>query len=352
MFRFASVILLVSAFLFCGCQRTADTDPAGSDPPEQIPSEPAQTVQLIADDYQRAEYLQRRGIGHMENMEWAESETTLSELASLLPDNRTALRNLAIQRVLALTEPNSPYRSSGSQQERQEFSQAVDRAIAAIENYRESVSAAEDQSIANLLHGKVLVHADRPNTPSFDEGVVLLRRAADSQPDRADMRMAVAVALKGNRRYENSSEVLRELARAFELAPNNLHAMRLYLDTLALALRSTDEATRELAATGLRDMLPKVKDLVEPLNESVLRNTRVDLMKTLDAAIAEASKDAGTLMRPAMVVSNTIRSEIPVQIDMRRIDRHLLEFVLPRFDDDFYAAARDAGVESPQPIPC
>ncbi|MCA9247129.1 MAG: hypothetical protein KDA42_08445, partial [Planctomycetales bacterium] len=86
--------------------------------------------QLTADEYRRTGYLHRRGIGHLENMEWAESESALSELADMLPDNRTALRNLAIERTLALTEPNSPWRSSGSPQERQEFSGAVERAIA------------------------------------------------------------------------------------------------------------------------------------------------------------------------------------------------------------------------------
>ena len=333
----AGNLICVFLALSAGCRSSSQDSASDKSSPGKISSR-----ELSKADFDRAEYLRRRGAGHMENFEWADAERHLSELAELLPGSRTALRNLAILRVLAITAPGSPFRASGSQQERQQFSDAVDRARSAIEKYRSRVAADEDQSLADLLLGKLLVHADRPESPSFKDGLQSLMKAADSQPDRPDFRMAVAVAMQGNREYADSPQVLRELGRTFDLAPNNIHVMRLLLETQALSLRSSNTETQQLAQTGIQVLLPRVAELVGPLNESVLQHTRVDLLQVLTDTLEAHSNDSA-LFRTAMIISNTLKPETPVQIDMRRIDRHLLEYVLPRFDENLLESAKATG---------
>lgn len=329
--RVRSLILgLVFLSLACpGCRQENAPDSTDVTSPEQTP--------LTQSSFDQARRLLRHGIAHLENRNWADSETALQSLVELLPDNPTARRNLAILRVLSIVDPASPFQSSGTPGQQDEFTVAVEQAEAAISQWQATIQSDEDHSLADLLRGRLRVHADRPGAPSFESGIESLRQAVARQPRRADFHMALAQAMASRSPSTDSPELLDQLLKTFQLAPDNLYALQLVLQQQALSLRSTDPDTQSRAQSSIRTTLQIAAELVEPLNESVLSYSQVDLVELLQDALADESEDPLRFLRPAMIVANTMKAEVPVRIDQRRIDRHLLEYVQPRFDSAWTA---------------
>ena len=127
-------LLIVVAVLLsaAGCNNGGSPKPKGKG--TESPSE--NTVKLTKADYQKAILLRNRGIAYLENKEWDEAEQALAELARLLPDSLLAKRNLAISRVLVLTDRESPFTRSGPPENAQQYDKAVWAAKDALQGYR------------------------------------------------------------------------------------------------------------------------------------------------------------------------------------------------------------------------
>lgn len=339
--------VLIAAGLLAGCNNGPKPKPPGTEGDE--------SKSLTMADYFDAIRLRNRSLGHLENMEWEEAEKSLTQLVAIAPDELLPHRNLAISRVLVLIARNSPYPATGSAEKEQKYREAFVRAKEAVKAYKEFATETYDQALADMLMGKLLVHDQSLSAEGIDEGVRLLQKAADALPEAADFRFAVALAMDGHRDYADpdnpkSAELLRELKKTTELAPQNLSAFQKLMMRQALCLRSTHPETKKLALE-LTDTLKSVAKLIAPLNESIRQQRNADLIGAINEALEnfdEARPE--TLMGPAMMTGNLLSPEIATLIDQRRLNRFILEYVVTDFGETFLKAASDFGA-IPEPDP-
>lgn len=329
--------LVLSCFSLCGCKdKSGSSGNSGVDTPpgtQEVNGDAGPSAEVL----QQAIVLKNRGIGHLENKEWVDAEKNLSELTKLLPQNRLALRNLAIARVLTLIDAESPY-SPGSPEQ----AVAVESAKTAVDAYQQFDGDAYDTALADLLMGKLLV-----SLPSdFEQGIQSLRKAADGAPDQVDFRFALAMAMDGHRTYsdrdsDKPAELIAEFQACHKLAPENIFALIKLLQRQALSLTSKNEAT-VAAASALNETLKAATKLLAPFNESLKKRhgNQGDVVGLINKSLAgfEASSKPMMLMGPAMVTFNLMNPEIAAQIDQRRINKDLLEYVLPDFENERTAA--------------
>lgn len=325
------LILLGLMFSASGCRQNSESAPTATRNEAEV------SIDILSPA--EAQALLRLGVAELENKRWAASETALADLANRFPHSGAALRNLAILRTLIVIDIASPLRPSGTAAQQNAFRVAVEQALKSISDYRTQITAQGGQLLADFMEGKLLVNADRSDQPTFAEGLQLLSRIADDHPDRADLWMAVALAYDSQSRSAESPEQLAAFQKAFELAPQNLYALQRLLQQEALSLQSQTPAVRQRAESTIRETLQAAGELLAPLQDSVLRFARVDIVELIGQAVEDPDVDIMELVVPAMSVSNAIKSEIAVQIDKRRIDRDLLTYVVTQFDEELLASS-------------
>lgn len=340
--------LLLLTILICGvsgCNNKVDSEPA-SDPAVVENDPPAADTVLSGEDYAKALILKNRGIGHLENKEWADADSAMTELVELLPSNILAARNLAVGRVLVLVDREQIYQRSGSAENIKQFDAAVQSAQAAIDAYGDLAIENEDVAIAEMLRGRLFTHSS--DDPRYDDGVQYLKNAADRLPEVAEFRFAIAMAMDGSRNYTDpnnprSAELIQTLQQAFELAPQNLFALQKLMQRQALCLNSKLDETKTLALQ-ITDTLKAAQKLLAPLNDSMKKQHNRDVDAIITTALEKYDGTNGaTLTYPAMMTSNLMLPEIATQIDQRRLNKNLLEYLLQEFDDEFLQAAKIAG---------
>ena len=106
--------------------------------------------------------LHNRGIGHLENKEWQDSEAALSKLAEQLPQNVTVARNLAVGRVFAMVDRFTPYSESDNPAA---FAEGLRLAGEAVDKFRGIAGTDDQRAVAELLAGKLAAFADAPSRP-------------------------------------------------------------------------------------------------------------------------------------------------------------------------------------------
>lgn len=302
---FRTVAVLLAGLWLCGCG-------------------PSQEQQL--ERARKALELHSRGIALLENKQWLEADAALEELAALLPEALVPARNLAVGRLLTLTDRESPYNES---KDAVRFSAALQKAEATITRYRELAarSTADEQATAAMLAGKLLVFQDSPERPTVAGGLQLLQEAIRLSGDRPEMWYALAMAMDGHRDYADSAELIEVLQKTASLVPENLAVVTRLLDKQGLGATSADPQVRSAAAT-LPQTVQRAAELLAPLNESIKKQNRVDIVDVLNKALAAAKPgEPAGLMGPAIMARNLLSPELAQQIDMRRINLNLLEYV-------------------------
>lgn len=319
-----------SVLTISGCQ---DTKRKADD------NQPRSNEILSVEQIRRAIELKNRGLAHLENREWSQADAASSELASLLPENQLAVRNLAIARVLAIVDLSSILHRS---RDRQEYEVAVSAAADAVTVLRKRSIA--DRPLANMIQGMLLVHDDAPGRPRFVEGLSLLREAAIDSKNRLDFWFAVAQALDGHEAFTESPELLQTLQTCSQIAPENLYVLQRLLERQALTVTSANPETRQLALQ-VTETLKKIAALLGPLNQSILKQRRIDLNQTITDALASFDgRNVDGLIRTAMMTKNLLLPELPVLIDARTAVPNLFRDLLYDFDADFQKQAQAAGV--------
>ncbi|MBC7965009.1 MAG: hypothetical protein H7Z17_03705, partial [Fuerstia sp.] len=278
---------------------------------------------LSVDQVREILSLHSRGIGHLENKEWADAELILSQIPERLPGNLHVAKNLAIGRVLSLLDKESPYSLS---QDPQAYAEMAQKAAAAVAAHAKLTTTNEEKAVAALLAGKLAVIDDSPEKPRIEEGLKYLREATILAPERAEYWFALAHALSGHRDYSDSPELIQALQKTLELAPENLSVLAQLLEKQALGLSSKNEKTKELAG-GLPDTLRKAIVLLEPLNSAIKSQRKIDLIETIQKTLATPAAKPGAQMGPAMIVRNLLVPELATLIDLRRIDRNVLDYL-------------------------
>lgn len=335
---FLCLFLLLLTGTIAGCR--SDTEDSKTEGGETAITDKPETP-VSAEVRLEAIRLNNVGLAQLENKQWADAEKTLAKLTDTLPRSQVALRNHAICRVLTVIDRTSPFPPTGTAEEVKAFRNACQAAEEASDRFLAVASSDEERSLAELLKGKLLVHISSPERPTFGEGLALLRNAARRQPERPDLQVAVFLAMDSQNEYSDQQkpgyrELLSELEKAFQLAPNNLFVLINVLKRQALGLSSRDEATKS-AALKIRETLEAAKPLVATFNESIKKNQRTDLIKLIDDALNSFDESRPvTLMGPGMVTHNLINPELANQVDQRRINRNLLEYIQYRFESKFY----------------
>lgn len=270
--------------------------------------------------------LQNRGIGYIENKQWGEADQALSQITVLLPENVKAARNLAVARVLSMLDRTSPYSESS---DAAKFSEGLTRANAAVSAYQllAAKSGGEEQALAFLLAGKLAAFEDSPTRDRIGQGLEFLNKAITFSGNRPEMWYAMALALEAHRDYADGPELIRSLQEASTLAPENLAIVTKLLEKQALGLNSRNPETKTLSL-GLAETLRRTGVLMAPLNAAIRKQNRVDVSDMIEKALADATpENPGVLRGPAMMTRNLLLPELAQQIDMRRIDLNLLEYL-------------------------
>lgn len=303
--------------------------------------------------FQEAETLKNRGLAHMENQELEDADRLLTELATLLPDNRLAIRNLAISRLMSFTDAVTKFKPTSSGEPDPKFTQAQILATQAIEDYQQFDGDDYDSALADTLMGRMMILADSASSASFDAGLQLMRKAADQVPDEADFRFALAMEMDGHRSYSDSKsekpgDLIQQLQQCATLVPENLFVQIKLLQKQALSLRSGNDVTRE-SALQMDETLSRVITMIEPFNASLREQHRgLDIVEMMNKAIVDAKAgNTNAMMGPGMMAFNVINPEVATQIDQRRINRDLLEYVLLDFDGEMAADEFAAGSSLP-----
>lgn len=278
---------------------------------------------LTADQAREILSLHSRGVGHLENKEWVEAESVLRQIPERLPGSVDAAKNLAAARVLSLLDKESPFSLS---KDPKAYADMVQKATESIGAYVKLAQSVDDKAVIELLNGKLAVLDDSPAKPRMEEGLKHLREATKLAPKRGEYWFALALALSGHRDYSDSPELILTLQKTNEVAPENLAVLAQLLEKQALGLNSKNEKTKELAS-GLPETLKKAAILLEPLNAAIKAQRRIDLIETIQKTLGNPDAKPNAQMGSAMMVKNLLVPELATLIDLRRIDRNLLEYL-------------------------
>ncbi|MFO0976557.1 MAG: CRTAC1 family protein [Planctomycetaceae bacterium] len=269
--------------------------------------------------------IHNRGIAHIENKEWSSAEAQLAKLADALPTNLTAARNLAVSRVFALTDKASPFDPSKAPET---FLSGVQLANDAVKKYASLATENQEKAIAALLAGKLAAFEDRSERPRMEDAIASFREAAKLSGDKPEMLYAFAVAMDGHREYSDSPELIELLQQIFDQVPDNLMVLNKLLEKQAMGITSKD-AKVKAAAAGLPKTLERAALLLEPLNASILKQRNQDIVGLIKKGLAKATpENLSPLISPAMLTKNLVLPELSTQVDQRRIDLNLLEYLV------------------------
>ncbi len=331
-FRFLSshCALLVATFCYVGCSKESapPADVTGKGPDATVTEdEGSSAVETLLSESETREILNlhNRGVGHLENHEWADAETSLSQLQGLIPNNADAAQNLAIARVLSLIDRSSALSPS---RDPKAFTDMMTKAGQSVANFQKVAATNQQKAIAALVDGKLAAFSDSSSNPQIQNALNHFREAITLSDNRPEMWYAYALAMEGHRDFSDSPDLITALQRTHELAPENLAVAGKLLEKQALGLNSKNAQTKDLALK-LSATLERVATLLEPLNSAIRQQRKIDLVDTIRKALAgPGSTNPALLLGPAMMAKNLMLPELATQVDQRRIDRNLLEYLV------------------------
>ncbi|MEW4526818.1 FG-GAP-like repeat-containing protein [Maioricimonas sp. JC845] len=253
-------------------------------------------------------------VGELENYDFDEAAERFAQLAERFPDDPLPARNLAVARVLKIGQ-------IGQQQGEAARTEAVADAEVALSKL---AKVEPDGAAGHFLEGRLATATDDPQ-----RALEALHKAAQADPDNAALWFEYAQAA----RYSDDPAVQEAawdaLAKAAELAPDNLFVL---LQLLEVQAAQQDEAFLQT--------FEQARPLLEFLADGVKRRARIELKPFLDRAEAAAREgDWKTARTQIMLIGNVSRPDNAVRSDKDRIELHELDFVLTRFAPSFYEQA-------------
>ena len=292
-------------------------DDNGSDPQ---PPETALDLARIAE-------LKNIGIAHLENNDLAEAETSFKELISLLPDEQFGQQNMAITQLLKIAPENL-----NRAENQTEFDAALAQAQQTVDRLlNQFPDDPQVHVIASRLALRIEDHAG---------AMAALEEATRLAPNDAAAWLGIFDAGRYSRNKLLVAKGNKALAKAWELAPNNLYVMRERLPEQARAKDPTIEETLKTA-----------RELVTPFVERINKFTNVNLHSLIDEGLAALPNDEwNKVTRSAIVVGNLLRPEVATQNDAKKVTPHLLEFIVHDFSKEFYAKNKLPSPEFPESI--
>ena len=314
--RVGLIVLAIIAIVVGGVFMIPPVDDANDPPPEN-------TLNLA-----RIAELKNLGIAHLENNDLSDAASCFEELIPLLPDERFGLQNLVITQLLKIAPENL---------NRAENQAVFDAGLAqARETVGQLLKQLSDDAQVHVIASRLALR-----TEDHTGAIAELQEAAKLTPHDAAIWFGIFDAGRYSRDEELTAKANEALAKAWELAPNNLYVMREWLSVQARAKDVTIDETLKTA-----------RELVTPFVERINKFTNVNLHSLIDEGLtALQNDDWNKVTRSAIVVGNMLRPEVATQNDAKKVTPHLLEFIVHDFSKEFYAGHAIPKPAFPEAIP-
>jgi len=310
---------------------------------------------LSTDEARRLVHEKNVALGLLENQSLAEAVPALEGLRNALPGDPLPVRNLAVARVVAVTNAGQPAPA--------DLLDAAARALAEMRGL-EGDSAAADWLAWHVATNRgdwreaerraaALVARDPADAGAWYERARAIRNRATGGAARAGEHGGEHGRDGAGDGADNDADAA--LDRAIDIAPDNLWIVVEWLRATADRLGAPREqpGAGGLAAdraAALADRIAGRWPAIAPFAPAIRSFGRVDVRELLDDAVAavkrgDTDRAAGRLKALANVL-------VPQsEADRRAIDRHPLEFVADRFRPEFYARHGLADAAAPPAIP-
>lgn len=276
-------------------------------------------------DVARAIELKNDAIALMENWQFGLSAEKLSELESLVPNEPLVLRNQAIAAVLAVSPEGID-----KTREREAYERGYARATEVVAKL---VSAEPELPIGHLLLGRLAEHQG-----DYHKVVDHLEKAAELSKGEAAFEAEVYLASQIGQEPDLEARGVAALKRAAKSNPDNLWV----LSELMVAQVVGKEAES-------KETLTRMRELSRPFGEFIQQRYRVNISEMLDKAVAAVdAQDWAMATRNVRIVSNLLRPEIATKLDLKKVLKHPLEYLLSDFSPEWQKQHGDAvkGTES------
>lgn len=271
-------------------------------------SQPSQTpddsdTKLTADDMKGLVREATLGIAYLENQEFDRAVASFEEMLRTDTANRLAIRNLAISYVLpVITEGGAIDRRRDPDQ----YARYLEGARDAVAVLKEKAAPAPT---AHLIAGKFF-----EGTGDLNAAVAEYQAALASAPESAEAWYALYSALRDQPDKQPANEAL---GRTHKLRPDNLWVLIHWL-----------QAQAEAQDPAIVETLQQARPLIQPFAEQIQQTVRFDVMQALTTAAEKAEAgDWNTTFVQMRLLNNVMRPQTATQIDQRRIDRNLLEYI-------------------------
>ncbi|MCX7420116.1 MAG: VCBS repeat-containing protein, partial [Planctomycetia bacterium] len=284
---------------------------------------PGKTTDVPADPL-RAIALKNEAIALMENGKYSEAVEKFGDLQPLAADELLVRRNRAIAAVLAIAPE-----ALDKVREPEKYQSGLSRAT---EIVAELQSKAPDSFVSHLLAARLAEQRD-DRSQSMQELEAAVKQSGD------DPVMEVEVYLASRTIEDNGAQArgVAALKRAADKANDNLWL----LTELAVAQATAKEA--DVAKT-----LGLLKQSSQPFVEMIKKlRGNIDLTEMLTKGEeAVTANDWNTVVRQSRLASNLLKPEIATKLDQKRVVKHLLEYVVTNFSDEWYQKHREKLAES------
>ncbi len=275
--------------------------------------------------------LKNDAIALMENGQFDLSAEKLTELESLVPNEPLVRRNRAIAAVLAVSPEGID-----KTREQAAYERGLVRATDAVEKL---LAAEPELPIAHLLAARLA-----ENHGEFRSAVKHLEKAATFSNGAAAFEAEVYLASQRGQDPDLETRGLAALQRAAKANSDNLWV----LSELAIGqvTRRQDEAKLNLT---------RLRETSQPFVGFVQQHYRVNITDLIDkAVVAVEQKNWDMAIRNVRLVSNVLRPEIATKLDMKRVVKHPLEYVLfdfsPEWQKQYGNAAKSSETVTAAPI--
>ena len=275
--------------------------------------------------------LKNDAIALMENRRFDLSAEKLSELETLVPDEPLVRRNRAIAAVLAVSPEGID-----KTREQAAFERGLVRAADAV---KKLLAAEPELPIAHLLAARLA-----EQNGEFRTSLEHLEQAAKLSNGAAAFEVEVYLASQKGQDPELEARGLAALQRAAKANSDNLWVFSELVITQVTGHQ--DEAKLSLI---------RLREISQPFAEFIQQHYRVSITDLIDKAVAAVEqKNWDMATRNVRIVANVLRPEIATKLDLKRVVKHPLEYVLfdfsPEWQKKFGDAAKSSETVAAAPI--
>ncbi len=284
---------------------------------------PIGNEKIVKVDVVRAVELKNDAIALMENWRFDLSAEKLSELETLVPDEPLVRRNRAIAAVLAVSPEGID-----KTREREAYDRGLIRATEAVAKL---LAAEPELPIAHLLAARLA-----EQNGEFRAAIDHLEKAAKLSNRAAAFEAEVYLVSQRGQDPELEARGIAALQRAAKANTDNLWLLS---ESMIAQINGHQEEAKVTLA--------HLRETSQPFVEFIEQHYRVNITDLIDRATAAVEqKNWDVAIRNVRIVSNVLRPEIATKLDLKRVVKHPLEYVLFDFSPEWQKQHGDAAKTS------